>query len=80
MLVPDDLDNNLVLNKHRLTTFESALKEVEDILAARTGAKMWPPTIKTLRKIDDQMDVDIVTEGKKSKEKGERIPSKDHCK
>ncbi|CAK0809617.1 unnamed protein product, partial [Prorocentrum cordatum] len=38
MLVPQDIENHLVLNKHRLETFQDSLNEVMTIVEARTGA------------------------------------------
>ncbi|CAK0892530.1 unnamed protein product [Prorocentrum cordatum] len=40
MLVPQDIENHLVLNKHRLVTFQDSLNEVMTIVEARTGVKI----------------------------------------
>ncbi|CAK0882435.1 unnamed protein product [Prorocentrum cordatum] len=40
MLVPQDIENHLVLNKHRLETFQDSLNEVMTIVEARTGVKI----------------------------------------
>ena len=61
MLVPADLENHMVLNKHRLNTFESALAEIVAIVESRTGAKIKEPSIKYPSGSDhrgDPMDVD----------------------
>ncbi|CAK0826208.1 unnamed protein product, partial [Prorocentrum cordatum] len=40
MLMPQDIENHLVLNKHRLETFQDSLNEVMTIVEARTGVKI----------------------------------------
>ncbi len=39
-LVPEDIENHLVLNKHRLATYEATLAEAPSILEARVGVKL----------------------------------------
>ena len=44
MMVPDDIENHLILNKHRLATFDAMWQEVTTILEARTGIKLKEPS------------------------------------
>ena len=66
MLVPEDLENHLVLNKHRLTTFQMAHDEIVTIIEARTGVTVKEPSIRqpTGRADRDAMDVDSFGKGK----------------
>jgi len=45
-LVPAELENHLILNKHRIKEFREMLDEVKSILEAKTGAKLKPPDIR----------------------------------
>ena len=67
MLVPTDLENHLVLNKHRLRTFEDVYAEVTSILEARTGVKIKEPSIKTAGGGAADMEVDSFSKGKGDK-------------
>ncbi|CAK0821340.1 unnamed protein product, partial [Prorocentrum cordatum] len=57
MLVPQDIENHLVLNKHRLETFQDSLNEVMTIVEARTGVKIKEPSIRARAHHPDDMDV-----------------------
>ncbi|CAK0850901.1 unnamed protein product [Prorocentrum cordatum] len=57
MLVPQDIENHLVLNKHRLVTFQDSLNEVMTIVEARTGVKIKEPSIRARAHHPDDMDV-----------------------
>ncbi|CAK0841220.1 unnamed protein product, partial [Prorocentrum cordatum] len=57
MLVPQDIENHLVLNKHRLVTFQDSLNEVMAIVEARTGVKIKEPSIRARAHHPDDMDV-----------------------
>ncbi|CAK0801268.1 unnamed protein product [Prorocentrum cordatum] len=56
MLVPQDIENHLVLNKHRLVTFQDSLNEVMTIVEARTGVKIKEPSIRARAHHPDDMD------------------------
>ncbi|CAK0857259.1 unnamed protein product [Prorocentrum cordatum] len=57
MLVPQDIENHLVLNKHRLDTFQDSLNEVMTIVEARTGVEIKEPSIRARAHHPDDMDV-----------------------
>ena len=70
MLVPADLENHIVLNEHRLMTFQDCLAEVTSIVEARTGMKIKEPSIKE-RQVRNPNDMDIGSLGNpKGKSKG----------
>ena len=72
-LVPEDLENHLVLNAHRLKTFEARYGEVVAIVEARTGVKIKEPSIKQHSQPgwkDDPMDVDPFGKAGKGNGKG----------
>ena len=63
MLVPAHLENHIVLNKHRLTTFQDCLAEVTSIVEARTGMKIKEPSIKELKQeVVKGMDLEPIFE------------------
>jgi len=71
LLLPADLENHLILNKKRLSTYELQKEEIEGILESKIGAKIRELQIKAPKKKDsDAMDVDAFTKGGKSKGKG----------
>ena len=59
-LIPADLENHVILNRHRLKTFEQTLAEITSIVEAKTGSKIKQPSIKASEQDDrgnDPMDV-----------------------
>jgi hypothetical protein len=73
MLIPEDIENHLMLNRKRLSTYELQKEEVNMILETRIGAKIKEPNLK--RGIhntkNDAMDVDAFGKGHgKGKPKG----------
>ena len=73
MLIPEDIENHLMLNRKRLSTYELQKEEVKMILETRIGAKIKEPNLK--RGIhntkNDAMDVDAFGKGHgKGKSKG----------
>ena len=71
-LLPEDIENHLMLNRKRLSTYELQKEEVNMILESRIGAKIREPNLKKgiHGKSSDAMDVDAFGKGGKSKSKG----------
>ena len=70
LLLPVDLENHLILNKKRLSTYELQKEEIDGILESRLGARIRELQIKP-KKDPNAMDVDGFTKGKgKGKGKG----------
>jgi len=70
-MLPADLENHLILNKQRLSTYELQKEEIEGILESRLGARIRELQIKPKdRKNPDAMDVDAFGKGPKGKGKG----------
>ncbi|CAK0814137.1 unnamed protein product, partial [Prorocentrum cordatum] len=59
MLVPTELENHLMLNKHRLPGFQEAYDEVVMIVEARTGVKIKEPSIKDGGWVKGPNDMDV---------------------
>ena len=73
MLIPEDIENHLMLNRKRLSTYELQKEEVNMILETRIGAKIKEPNLKKgihAKSSSDAMDVDGFGKGGKSQSKG----------
>ena len=72
-MLPEDLENHLILNKKRLFTYDLQKEEIQGILDSRVGSKIREPQIKADAKQrksnDDPMDVDAFGKGLKGKGK-----------
>ena len=70
MLIPEDIENHLMLNRKRLNTYELQKEEVNMILETRIGAKIKEPNLKKSihsKGNPDAMDVDAFGKGGKGK-------------
>ena len=56
--MPTDLENHLILNKKRLSTYALQKEEINSILESRIGTKIREVQIKTPKRDKDAMDVD----------------------
>lgn len=69
-LVPENVESHLLLNQHRLDTFDAAWREVKRILEARTGHRIRAPALNGQLgrpggdTAGDPMDVHSVQKGK----------------
>ena len=59
LLLPTDLENHLILNKRRLTTYELQKEEVNGILESKIGAKIREVSIKAGRSEKDPNAMDL---------------------
>ena len=78
MLIPEDIENHLMLNRKRLNTYELQKEEVNMILETRIGAKIKEPNLRKgihSKSDKDAMDVDAFGKGSKGKSKGKGNPS-----
>ena len=81
MLIPEDIENHLMLNRKRLNTYDLQKEEVNMILEARIGSKIKEPSLKKgihAKTNQDAMDVDAFGKGGKGKYKGN--PNHNHNK